>query len=129
MRFIVIALIAVYATLVAGQQTGLKSTISANGLSYIKDVGLQVLHQQLQSLSISDINGDTGMIFLSFSRIFPHFLTGTPIGSISYSLTQIHLTGLSIPSASIQLVPGQGVNVGVYGSELTRLVLMTCGGL
>lgn len=39
---------------------------------------------------------------------------GTPVGDISYSLTSIQMSGLSIPAASINIVAGTGVQIAVY---------------
>jgi hypothetical protein len=45
-----------------GAYPGFKTTLSIAGLKYVKDVGIQLLEQQLQSLTIADISGEAGNI-------------------------------------------------------------------
>jgi len=79
------------------QKVGVTATISWGGLAYLKDVGIEVLEADLTSLSIPDITGTAS----------------TPIGSISYQLTNIVLTTVSIPESNVSLVPPNTISLDI----------------
>ena len=98
-------------TCVFAVNPGVKTTLSENGLDYIKDVGVQIIQKQLATVTLPDISGNAGRNYVFL--VLNHYL-GTPIGSIDYTLKNIVLTGLTIPSVSTTIVPGQGIAVSVY---------------
>lgn len=100
MKLLILPLLCLYfSACVLGLNTGVKTTLSQNGLNYIKDVGVALIQKQLATVVVPDINGRAG----------------TPLGDIDYSLTSIVITGLTIPSVSTSIVPGQGLVVSVSG--------------
>ncbi|XP_064385923.1 bactericidal permeability-increasing protein-like [Halichondria panicea] len=82
---------------------GFKTTITSKGLDYIRQVGIPILEQSLSSITIPDISGKAG----------------TPIGSISYSLSSIKLSGLTIPTSTLTSVPGKGILVQASSISMT----------
>lgn len=83
------------------QKVGVKATVSWGGLAYLKDVGIDVLEQDLSSLSIPDISGTAS----------------TPIGSIAYTLSNIVLTTVSIPQSNVSLIPPSGISLDIENAQ------------
>lgn len=90
------------AAIAAAQNPGFQIALTNKGLEYAREVALPILIHDLQTMTIPDIHGSAG----------------TPVGSISYDLTQIHVTGVSIPTSSI-VVNTVGINVALSGTSLS----------
>lgn len=91
----------------ASSQTlpGLKVTLSQDGLDYAKEVTLQLVQKQFQTINVPDQKGSAGASIL---------------GTIDWSLTSIVLSGLSISSSStIAIQPNTGIAVSLNGASLT----------
>lgn len=99
---------------------GFRTQVTQKGLDYLRDVAVvrlaarrraprrwptersrrqPILVQQLRGISIPDVSGKAG----------------TPIGGISYKLSQIKLGQLSIPHSTLAITPGVGLSVGAGG--------------
>ncbi|KNC54113.1 bactericidal permeability-increasing protein [Thecamonas trahens ATCC 50062] len=69
----------------------------ASGLTYIKDVGIELILAELKTISVPTISGSAG----------------TPVGHVDYTLSNIAITNLALPDSILQLKPGTGIQVGV----------------
>ncbi|CAI8057853.1 Lipopolysaccharide-binding protein [Geodia barretti] len=81
---------------------GLRTALTSKGLNYACSVGIPILEKELLTVAIPDISGDAD----------------TPIGSISYSLSNIKLVSFKIPTASITSSSGglsaQASGISIY---------------
>ena len=84
---------------------GLKSLVTQKGLDYVKQIGSEILMQRIKTVKLPNISGEAG----------------TPVGTISYQLTNLVLTGLAIPTTSINLESGK---VKIAASGITCHVSM-----
>jgi hypothetical protein len=82
-------------------ETGWEQTTNAAHATLCK-VALPILVHDLQTMSIPDIHGSAG----------------TPIGSISYDLTGIHVTGVNVPQSAIT-VGTSGLTVSLGGVSIS----------
>ena len=82
---------------------GAKATLSKDGINHIIAQTLPLIIQEVQSVSIPDVNGSAG----------------TPVGSIDYSLSAIHITGFSIASITLDLQPPNRVVVTANGLSIS----------
>ncbi|EDO37094.1 predicted protein [Nematostella vectensis] len=78
---------------------GIRLRLTDKGLQYVASIGVEVLKEKLNSLTIPDIHGDAG----------------TPVGHISYDLTSVKITSLSLPSYSLKPVANVGLQFAVSG--------------
>ncbi|ELR18970.1 LBP / BPI / CETP family, Nterminal domain containing protein [Acanthamoeba castellanii str. Neff] len=84
---------------------GLKVTLTQGGLDYAKEVTLQLVQKQFQTIDVPDQSGSAPASIL---------------GTIDWSLTSIVLSGLSISSSStIAIQPSTGIAVTINGASLT----------
>ncbi len=83
---------------------GLKGRITQSGLDYMRDVGLQVIKEEVQQMKIPDINGNAHV---------------PVVGGISYTVSNIRITGFSIPSASLTTKSGIGLTLTATGISLS----------
>jgi len=79
---------------------GIKAFVGQSGLNYIVAVGIPILEQELQTINVPDITGKVG----------------TPVGTIEYDLTDIVISGLFIPSASL-VTTSVGLAASVSGAS------------
>lgn len=90
----------------AQQLPGFKTTVSQRGLTYFKDVGIAIMEMKLDEIVVPTINGDVN----------------TPIGAISYVLSDMKFSSLNLPESSITLLPEIGVALSI--SNTTAFVSM-----
>ena len=76
---------------------GAKITLTQAGLTYVKDVGVDILLAQLASVEVPNMSGSAG----------------TPVGHVDYSVTNIKISELKLPDAELELKAGEGLEVGV----------------
>jgi hypothetical protein len=89
-----------------GQDPAFKTTLSENGLNYVQQVGVELLEASIATLQIPQIQGSTG-INLDIQKC--NYPIESPIGTISYTLSNIVLDSLSLPSSSAQMVANTGI--------------------
>lgn len=77
---------------------GFETTITQRGLSYLSSVGVTALQPILKTIVIPPING----------------VTGTPIGNIDYSLTNLVITQINLGTPSLTTVPNEGLSLTLY---------------
>ncbi|KAK3708455.1 hypothetical protein QZH41_009762 [Actinostola sp. cb2023] len=76
---------------------------TSRGLGPIAKIAVEVLNEKLKSINIPDIKGDAG----------------TPLGHISYSLSSIKISGLSIPSYALKTKATVGLELSVSGVSIS----------
>jgi lipopolysaccharide-binding protein len=86
------------AVLVAGQ-AGFKTTLSKRGLDYARDIGMAVLRRELGNLKIPDQTGQAG----------------TPIGKITWWLSNLRITGINLPDPQVNIAPNSHLQLLVPG--------------
>jgi lipopolysaccharide-binding protein len=89
------------ASALAQTQPGFRIAITSKGFDYIRQVGIPILVSELSSLTIPDISGSAG----------------TPLGSVDYSLKNIHLSNMKIPTSSIK-TGGNGLTIYASGISI-----------
>ncbi|XP_066040746.1 BPI fold-containing family C protein isoform X2 [Chamaea fasciata] len=82
---------------------GLKVRITQKGLEYAKEVGLEILKQNMEKEGFPDLTG--------------HEKFG--LGTVKYNISRIHVTAVELPSASISLLPGSGIKLVIGNASLT----------
>ncbi|KAM6293221.1 BPI fold-containing family C protein-like isoform 1-T3 [Porphyrio hochstetteri] len=82
---------------------GLKVRITQKGLEYAKEVGLEILKQNMEKEHFPDLSG-----YEKFG-----------LGNVKYNISRIHVTAVEFPSASISLIPGTGIKLVIENASLT----------
>jgi len=91
-------------SLASGQNPGVKTTISVDGMKYFLKVGIELLEQALLNLKIPDLSGDAS----------------TPVGNIDWTLTNIDLSQFTIQNSSVILDnQPQGVQINIIYVDIT----------
>ncbi|XP_008944608.1 PREDICTED: BPI fold-containing family C protein-like [Merops nubicus] len=93
-------------SLLSGQlnaKPGVKVRITQKGLEYAKEVGLEILKQNMEKEHFPDLSG--------------HEKFG--LGNIKYNISGIHVTAVEFPSASISFIPGTGIKLLIGNASLT----------
>ncbi|MEQ2285719.1 hypothetical protein AMECASPLE_034852, partial [Ameca splendens] len=75
---------------------GVTVRLTDKGLQYGKQLGIAALQKELQSVHIPDFSGT--------KRV-------SPIGKVTYSLTNMRLVNTGLPRSAVNLVPGTGVRL------------------
>ncbi|XP_071280378.1 BPI fold-containing family C protein [Agelaius tricolor] len=82
---------------------GVKVRITQKGLEYAREVGLEILKQNMEKEHFPDLTG--------------HEKFG--LGNVKYNISRIHVTAVELPSASISLLPGSGIKLVIGNASLT----------
>ncbi|KAM9390358.1 BPI fold-containing family C protein [Phaethornis superciliosus] len=93
-------------SLLSGQlnaNPGLKVRITQKGLDYAKEVGLEILKQNMEKEHFPDLSG-----YEKYG-----------LGNVKYNISRIHVTAVEFPSASISLIPGTGIKLMITNASLT----------
>ncbi|MED6242435.1 hypothetical protein ATANTOWER_004691 [Ataeniobius toweri] len=75
---------------------GVTVRLTDKGLQYGKQLGIAALQKELQSVHIPDYSGSEHV---------------SPIGKVTYSLTNMRLVSTGLPRSAVNLVPGTGVRL------------------
>ncbi|XP_007560923.1 bactericidal permeability-increasing protein-like [Poecilia latipinna] len=75
---------------------GVTVRLTDKGLQYGKQLGIAAMQEKLKSIQIPDFSGS--------QRV-------SPIGKVKYSLSNIRLVNVGLPSSAVTLVPGTGVRL------------------
>ncbi|KAL9854181.1 LOW QUALITY PROTEIN: BPI fold-containing family C protein [Geothlypis trichas] len=81
---------------------GVKVRMTQKGLEYAREVGLEILKQNVEKEHFPDLTG--------------HEKFG--LGNVKYNISRIHVTAVELPSASISL-PGSGIKLVIGNASLT----------
>ena len=93
---------------------GMKVSIQQRSINYMAQQMMPFIQKMLtQPINVPDVNGEVGKF--GFVAGFDHF-KDTPIGHISYSLSSIVLSGLSLSTPSIQIT-AQGLEVSISSAQ------------
>ncbi|XP_040451663.1 BPI fold-containing family C protein [Falco naumanni] len=93
-------------SLLSGQlnaSPGLKVRITQKGLEYAKEVGLEILKQNMEKDHFPDLSG-----YEKFG-----------LGNVKYNISRIQITAVEFPNASISLLPGTGIKLVIGNASLT----------
>ncbi len=77
---------------------GFKTTLTQNGLNYFASVGVTKLNQAVSTITIPDMAGDSG----------------SPIGHIEWTLSNIVIQSLNLQQSSIVINPNVGLTLSLY---------------
>jgi hypothetical protein len=77
---------------------GFKASLSQSALTYLKNVGLILLRQQIGEVRVPDQSGSVG----------------SPIGTIEWRISNIRIYDIKLPDAEIRIVPG-GIYFAILG--------------
>ncbi|XP_030324435.1 BPI fold-containing family C protein [Calypte anna] len=92
-------------SLLSGQlnaNPGLKVRITQKGLDYAKEVGLEILKQNMEKEHFPDLSG-----YEKYG-----------LGNVKYNISRIHVTAVEFPSASISFIPGTGIKLVIANASL-----------
>uniref|UniRef100_A0AAQ4PE01 Bactericidal permeability-increasing protein n=1 Tax=Gasterosteus aculeatus aculeatus TaxID=481459 RepID=A0AAQ4PE01_GASAC len=84
---------------------GVKVKLTAKGLEYGRQLGMVSIQEKLKTIQVPDFSGN--------QRV-------TPIGKVKYSLTNLKIVDVGLPTSSVALVPGTGVRLSI-GKAFIRL--------
>ncbi|KAM6321200.1 BPI fold-containing family C protein-like [Aegotheles albertisi] len=82
---------------------GLKVRITQKGLEYAKEVGLEILKQNMEKEHFPDLSG-----YEKYG-----------LGNVKYNISRIHITAVEFPGASISLIPETGIKLVIGNASLT----------
>ncbi|XP_031567087.1 bactericidal permeability-increasing protein-like [Actinia tenebrosa] len=82
---------------------GIRLRLTDKGLSYVAKIAVEVLNEKLKTIKIPDVSGDED----------------TPVGHISYSLSSIEVSSLSIPTYSLKTKVNVGLEMSVSSVSMS----------
>ncbi|XP_035196601.1 BPI fold-containing family C protein-like [Oxyura jamaicensis] len=82
---------------------GVKVRLTQKGLEYAKDVGLEILKQNMEKERFPDLTG-----YEKFG-----------LGNVKYNISRIRVAAVEFPSASISLIPRTGIKLVIGNASLT----------
>jgi hypothetical protein len=98
-------------------------TLSQNGLEELKSIALPIIMQQLQHLTVPDIEVQIGIRHLCFLSILQILITATEldtvIGTITLWVTHITIKGITF-TMDVTIAPNQGITGSVYVLSLSH---------
>ncbi|XP_056293211.1 bactericidal permeability-increasing protein-like [Pseudoliparis swirei] len=77
---------------------GVKVKLTAKGLEYGRQLGMVSIQKKLKTIKVPDMSGR--------QRV-------SPIGKVKYSLTNIRIVDVGLPTSALDLVPGTGVRLSI----------------
>ncbi|KAJ1122947.1 hypothetical protein NDU88_001420 [Pleurodeles waltl] len=84
-------------------EAGLKGRITQQGLDYGRQVGIQVLKDQLQKISIPDLSGTYSV---------------PVIGNVHYTVSEIRIQDFQLPDSAVGFVPGTGIKLSISEAKI-----------
>uniref|UniRef100_A0AAQ4NTF9 Bactericidal permeability-increasing protein n=1 Tax=Gasterosteus aculeatus aculeatus TaxID=481459 RepID=A0AAQ4NTF9_GASAC len=84
---------------------GVKVKLTAKGLEYGRQLGMVSIQEKLKTIQVPDFSGN--------QRV-------TPIGKVKYSLTNLKIVDVGLPTSSVALVPGTGVRLSIGKAFIQR---------
>ncbi|KAM6947471.1 bactericidal permeability-increasing protein isoform 1-T3 [Lycodopsis pacificus] len=84
---------------------GVKVKLTAKGLEYGRQLGMASIQKKLKTIKVPDISGAEKV---------------SPIGKVRYSLTNVQIVEVGLPTSALDLVPGTGVRLSI-GKAFLRL--------
>ncbi|XP_032037314.1 BPI fold-containing family C protein [Aythya fuligula] len=82
---------------------GVKVRLTQKGLEYAKEVGLEILKQNMEKERFPDLTG-----YEKFG-----------LGNVKYNISRIRVAAVEFPSASISLIPRTGIKLVIGNASLT----------
>ncbi|XP_037347122.1 bactericidal permeability-increasing protein-like [Pungitius pungitius] len=84
---------------------GVKVKLTAKGLEYGRTLGMASIQKKLKTIKVPDMAGKESV---------------SPIGTVQYSLTNLQIVEVGLPTSAVALVPGTGVRLSI-GKAFLRL--------
>ncbi|KAL6111330.1 bpifc [Pungitius sinensis] len=84
---------------------GVKVKLTAKGLEYGRTLGMASILKKLKTIKVPDMSGKESV---------------SPIGTVQYSLTNLQIVDVGLPTSAVALVPGTGVRLSI-GKAFLRL--------
>ncbi|XP_073325305.1 bactericidal permeability-increasing protein-like [Pagrus major] len=85
-------------------EPGVKVRLTAKGLEYGRQLGMASLQEKLKTIRVPDFSGK--------ERV-------SGIGKVRYSLSNIVITSVGLPTSAVNLVPGTGVKMSISGAFIS----------
>uniref|UniRef100_A0A3Q3IH51 Bactericidal permeability-increasing protein n=1 Tax=Monopterus albus TaxID=43700 RepID=A0A3Q3IH51_MONAL len=86
--------------------------LTDKGLEYGRQLGMAVIQKQLLTIKVADISGSESV---------------SPIGSVEYRLSNMHIVDVGLPKSEVDLVPGSGVRLFIGNAFIMSFVLKDSG--
>ncbi|XP_075951871.1 bactericidal permeability-increasing protein [Anarhichas minor] len=77
---------------------GVKVKLTAKGLEYGRQLGMASIQKKLKTIKVPDISGTQKV---------------SPIGKVRYSLTNLQIVEVGLPTSALDMVPGTGVRLSI----------------
>ncbi|XP_075952175.1 bactericidal permeability-increasing protein-like [Anarhichas minor] len=77
---------------------GVKVKLTAKGTEYGRQLGMASIQKKLKTIKVADISGK--------QRV-------SPIGKVRYSLTNLQIVEVGLPTSALDMVPGTGVRLSI----------------
>ncbi|XP_073325046.1 bactericidal permeability-increasing protein-like [Pagrus major] len=85
-------------------EPGVKVRLTAKGIEYGRQLGMASLQEKLKAIRVPDFSGKERL---------------SVIGRVSYSLSNIVITSVGLPTSAVNLVPGTGVKMSISGAFIS----------
>ncbi|XP_035518200.1 bactericidal permeability-increasing protein-like [Morone saxatilis] len=83
---------------------GVKVKLTEKGLEYGRALGMATIQQKLKTIKVPDMSGKQKV---------------SPIGTVQYSLTNMHIVNVGLPKSAVDLVPGTGVRLSISNAFIS----------
>ncbi|XP_068172218.1 bactericidal permeability-increasing protein-like [Antennarius striatus] len=83
---------------------GVKVRLTEKGLEYGRQLGVASIQQRLKTIKIPDISGKESV---------------PPIGKVEYSLTNMQIFNVGLPTTAVDLVPGVGIRQSISKASIS----------
>ncbi|XP_020786564.1 bactericidal permeability-increasing protein-like [Boleophthalmus pectinirostris] len=91
-------------TLTSGINPGVKVKLTQKGLDYGREIGIASIQKKLKTIKLPDVSGSQKV---------------NPIGKVSYSFTNMHITNAGLPQSAVSLVPGAGIRLSIGNAYMS----------
>ncbi|KAI9546749.1 hypothetical protein NQZ68_024649 [Dissostichus eleginoides] len=81
---------------------GVKVKLTAKGIEYGRQLAVASILQKLKTIKLDDMSGKVKV---------------SPIGNVKYSLTNMKMVDVGLPTAALDLVPGTGVKLSIVNAN------------
>ncbi|XP_068598032.1 bactericidal permeability-increasing protein-like [Brachionichthys hirsutus] len=85
---------------------GVKVRLTEKGLEYGRQLGMASIQQRLKAIQIPDISGQESV---------------SPIGKVRYSLTNMKILNVGLPTSAVDLEPGIGIRLSIRNAFISLI--------
>ncbi|XP_062250891.1 bactericidal permeability-increasing protein-like [Platichthys flesus] len=97
-------ILVVFIAVTSAVDPGVKVKLTAKGLEYGRQLGMASIQQKLKSIKVPDMSGK--------QRV-------PPIGKVEYSLSNMKIVNVGLPTSAVDLVPGTGVKLSIANAFIS----------